>query len=215
MMIFFSGWGMDARTLAAAALRAGFKLSSENVILSDYARNLLDSPDEFFRSVSSMIPQGEKAVLAGWSFGCLPAFMALRHEAFASRVDEILLFSGTLKMLDKRLGIPPAAVELTKARLSEANFASFAAKTFADGHSYDFSGLDVEARRNELAAFMQTAERYSIDPADVDFGAARPKVFCGSADLILPAASARRYWGELLTETSGPHGGPVLFKHLS
>lgn len=201
--------------LGSAARRAGFKLASDLLILSSYAEDLLADPDEFFVRIGSMIPKGEKAALAGWSFGCLPAYTALHHESFEDKVDQVLFFSGTLKMLDKRWGIPPAAVELTRARLNEENFALFAAKTFSDGSSYEFSGLDLEALRSELSAFMKIAEESSIDPSRLDFKGVEARIFCGSSDLILPAASARRYWGDLLTETTEPHGGPSLFKHLS
>lgn len=215
MLIFFSGWGVDSAMLKEAAAKAGFALNPENILLTGYSPRLAADADAFFKEAAASVPDGEKIKLAGWSFGCLAAYTALHHDAFAGRVESISLVSGTLQMIDKRLGIPPAAVELTKCRLSRENFEAFTEKTFAEKLPSPLLQIDVAAKQNELACFMAAAAANFVPPAELDFLGVPASVFCGSSDAVLPISSARRFWGDLLTETNEPHGGATLFKLLS
>ena len=177
LILFFTGWGMDAAPFATLS-RPGYDIA----VVWDYCSFDIDW---------SFVSQYDEICVVAWSFGVYAASVTLL--AIAGKVTRCMAVNGTLYPCDRHRGIPPAIFNGTLAGLSERSVAKFYRRMCGSTTAYahfcrTVPQRDIASLRLELEAFAPEATllHQSIDIFDI--------AIISRDDAIIPAVNQWRAW---------------------
>lgn len=181
LLIFFNGWGMDAKPFA--------RLDATGLdVLMIYDYSNLDMPVD----LNALVEQYSSCRLTAWSLGVWAAASALSgtRKLFAST----LAVNGTLRPVDAEYGIAP---EIFQGTIDSWN--TVARKKFyrrmcvvpevTAAFSASEPERDIASQQRELIAIQQAALNQQ-SPAPNFFD----RAVIGGEDRIFPAAAQEKFW---------------------
>ncbi len=185
LLIFYNGWGMDARPFAA--------MQSQWVdvyMLYDYRD--LTLPE----SLAKMAAVYSEVHVLAWSLGVWAAMKT--SDAWPVLLTSATALNGTLQPIHSRFGIPPQVFDATLEQLTSETRLAFYRNMFStEGEAETFllqpPLRSLEEIRAELKHLHRSIMTESADPAG---GFVQPfgRVVIGTHDRIIPAVAQRRFW---------------------
>ncbi|MHB9139140.1 MAG: DUF452 family protein [Victivallaceae bacterium] len=208
LLIFFNGWGMDAKPFA--------RLEATGLdILMFYDYSNLDMPVD----MDALARQYSSCRLTAWSLGVWAAASALSgsRKLFA----DTLAVNGTLRPVDVEYGIAPEIFQGTIDSWSAVARKKFYRRMcvvpeVAAAFSASEPERDVENQQRELIAIQQAALNQQF-PNLTFFD----RAVIGSDDRIFPAAAQEKFWAsvdiprKIITAPHYPFAGLRHWKELT
>ncbi len=188
-LVFFAGWGMDARPFTL--LGAG---GVDVCMLSGYRR--LEPP------VLAELQQYEEVILLAWSFGVWMAAQVCPWPIRAA-CSEVIALGGTLQPVDARFGLAPARFDAILAGFNAENLHAFYRAMFDDPAHLELF-LENAPRRglDDLRAELAFLHQASLEtPTALDIFSqhvitARDRIFSGR--------NQARAWGKAAESITMP-----------
>lgn len=179
-VVFFAGWGMDARPFAP--LSAG---GVDVCMLSGYQK--VEAPNMM------QLHEYEEVVLLAWSFGVWMAAQVCTWQLRAGCSDMIAL-AGTLKPVDAQLGLAPEQFEAVLANFDETVLVKFYGSMFdEEAHSALFLKNRPRRELADLKRELAFLHRESLAaPVALDMFTQH---IVTSRDRIFPGRNQTRSWG--------------------
>ncbi len=196
LLIFFNGWGMDARPFS--------RLDSSRLdVLMFYDYSNLEMPCD----ITALTKEYSTCHLAAWSLGVWAAASALSGKPiqFASAVA----INGTLRPIDAEHGIAPEIFQGTLDSWNAVTRKKFYRRMCVSLETTAaFRALepkrDAESQQQELAAIQQAVLRQSPLACRNLFD----RAVIGREDRIFPAAAQEKFWTAAVVPckiTAAPH----------
>lgn len=183
-MLFFTGWGMDADTVALPPM------GCDVAVVCDYRDFELDT--------SAMTRYGS-IIVAGWSLGVYAARVFAAANANLP-ICRMVAINGTLWPVDEHRGITPSIYQATADRLSESSLLKFWRRMCNDSAHYEAflthrPSRSVEQLRDELVAIRRHCEANRSTPATKWSSAV-----IGTRDRIFSPQNQRNSWRDAAWE---------------
>lgn len=215
-VLFFAGWGMDAKPFAAW----DWSQAHHDIwMASDWTNGLeLDAID-------GLLSTYERHALAAWSWG-VPFALACAARAFERDLPHpasVTLIHGTPRPIDEACGIPLKIVQMTLESLSSGGLQRFYERAGMPvcvggdgGNGFVPPARSLASVSAELVALL---ERFTADPAPgpgIDRIAREMpvRVFAGVRDRIIPIRAQRNAWRDVqpvfYQESDACHWAPDL-----
>ncbi|MBD5346718.1 MAG: DUF452 family protein [Bacteroides sp.] len=190
LILFFAGWGMDARPFATLG-REGY----DTAVVWDYA-DPTPIPADFLDAYREIC-------VVGWSFGVPYAARFIAAEEKRRPITRCVAVNGTLNPVDDSHGIPRAIFEGTLNGLTERTLDKFNRRMA--GSAEAAKAFAATAPRRSIADLTEELKR-----VDADGEAPRvafDSVYISGADRIIPPRNQRNAWEGLAPITDlGPEG---------
>ncbi|MBU0665568.1 MAG: DUF452 family protein [Proteobacteria bacterium] len=192
LIIFCSGWGMDATPFQP--LGAG---KYDLLMLSDYRDLALDFDPE------TLFSQYQRIFLISWSMGVWAGQQIF--QPWSHLLQGAMAINGTLCPIHDQFGIPVQLYGATLEQFSEASRLKFYRRMCRDRQTLDtFLGhqpqRSIESQRLELSALQR---QVSCQPAE---DAIYKKIVIGTQDMVVPTAHQIAFWqGREISRVEGAH----------
>lgn len=181
LIVFFNGWGMDAKVVE--------HLGSDNydvLMFYDYRNFVIENFD---------FSKYEKKILIAWSMG---VYVCNNYPLFKT-FDRFIAINGTQKPIDDNYGIPRMVYNLTVDNFNELSCSKFMKKITSNIDLKNYCSRSIQELKNELVAIrdLQIVEYLNFDKALVSL-----------KDRIIPAKNQINYWNSvnvLIEEFDGAH----------
>ena len=192
LLLFFTGWGMDARPTAHLA-------TGRYDVCTCFNYNELNAPD------AERWQQYRSVTVAAWSMGVWAAEQVLMGLKLP--IEQAVAINGTPFPVDDVRGIPAATAQATLDGLTPESLRRFYRRMFGSGNllkemelSDRLPLIDFDERREELARII--ARRPYPET-----GFAWNKAIIGAGDAIFPPENMRAAWlGKAeIVEIDAPH----------
>lgn len=195
LLVFFNGWGMDAKPFS--------RLDATGLdVLMVYDYSSLELPVD----INALAGRYSSCRLTAWSLGVWAAASALsdRRKLFSST----LAVNGTLRPVDVEYGIAPEIFQGTIDSWNPVSRKKFYRRMCAVPEiTAAFCALeperDVDSQQRELIAIQQAVLSQPQPPASFF-----DRAVVGSEDRIFPAAAQQNFWSSVNVPcriTAAPH----------
>lgn len=166
VIVIFGGWAVGPHVFE------GLAGDQDLLFVRDYRDLTTDLPD---------LSRYATRNLVAWSFGV--ASFAHWQAGRGVHFDRKVAINGTLTPVDRSMGVPPAAMQMTMETLTEDSFQLFLSRCFNARQPHHL--IDTEACRAELEAVL----RRGSGP-EIEFD----RIWISDKDRIFPPANMTRAW---------------------
>lgn len=203
-VIFFAGWGMDARPFENICLK---KLGCDLLLAHSYHQNV----EEEFRTFEQAAARYRQVAVVGWSFGVAVAWSLM--ERFPKVVTTFTALNGTPSPIHAVFGIDPRIMRLTIDRFGEAGRQAFYTNMCGgEREGFRVPKRSTEDLATELVYLQRRFEGKAIvqDPPSPKFPV---QAYVSRQDHIIPMKrqiSAWEKWQVPCQCLEGPHYNATL-----
>lgn len=177
LILFFAGWGMDAKPFAKLTAPAGYDLA----VVWDYRDAELTLPIESY----------EEICVVAWSFGVVSACRLIAENS-SLPLTRCIAVAGTPFPVDDERGIPEAVFNATLGNLSVANLLKFYRRMAGSKAAYDaFVEALPERDVDELAEELRVIARLGNSYLPISIW---DEVIVPASDRIIPYENQLKAW---------------------
>lgn len=170
LIIFFSGWGMDANSVV---LEYG---DFDFIVFYDYEDFTISN-----NLIEEFLKYNEVYIIA-WSMGVVVSTLLINT---LNNIKQKIAVNGTLKIIDDEFGISTKIFTATLNNLSETSI-----KSFFQNMGYEDFKMPNRNFKSQLSELVAIENFYKSNTFNVDFD----KVIIGTKDIIVPYRNQKRAW---------------------
>lgn len=204
-VIFFAGWGMDARPFENICLK---KLGCDLLLAHSYHQNV----EEEFRTFEQAAARYRQVAVVGWSFGVAVAWSLM--ERFPKGVTTFTALNGTPCPIHTRYGIDPRVMRRTVERFGEVGREAFYVSMCGnERESFTAPERSTQDLNDELVYLQKRFEGKDVISGNVR-DTLSVQAYVGESDRIIPMKNQIAAWESRNIScqcVQGSHYNPSLF----
>lgn len=204
-VIFFAGWGMDARPFENICLK---KLGCDLLLAHSYHQNV----EEEFRTFEQAAARYRQVAVVGWSFGVAVAWSLM--ERFPKSIKTFTALNGTPSPIHAVFGIDPRIMRRTVERFGEAGREAFYVNMCGkERESFTSPERSTQDLNDELVYLLKRFEGTDVVTGNLS-DTFPVQAYASESDRIIPMKNQIAAWQCLNIScrcVQGSHYNPSLF----